>query len=85
MTSSDSHIQKAFAEESLDHLSSIEEDLIHIENGDPGRDLERINKVFRAVHSIKGGSGFLGIETITRLVHEGSIISAVENSIGALR
>jgi two-component system chemotaxis sensor kinase CheA len=75
----DDHIKKAFAEESLDHLSSIEEDLIRIEKGDTGPDRERINKVFRAVHSIKGGSGFLGIENITRLAH------AMETVLGHVR
>ncbi len=62
MTNSDGHIKKAFAEESLEHLSSIEEDLIRIENGDLGKERERVNKVFRAVHSIKGGSGFWASE-----------------------
>ncbi len=79
MTNSDGHIKKAFAEESLEHLSSIEEDLIRIENGDLGKERERVNKVFRAVHSIKGGSGFLGIGTITRLAH------AMETVLGHIR
>jgi two-component system chemotaxis sensor kinase CheA len=79
MNSSDGHIQKAFAEESLEHLSSIEEDLIRIENGDLGKDRDRVNKLFRAVHSIKGGAGFLGIENITRLAH------AMETVLGHIR
>lgn len=79
MNTKDEHIKKAFAEESLEHLSSIEEDLIRIENGDMGPDRERVNKVFRAVHSIKGGSGFLGIQNITRLAH------AMETVLGHFR
>ncbi len=79
MPSSDDPIKKAFAEESLEHLSSIEEDLIRIEKGDVGPDRDRVNKVFRAVHSIKGGSGFLGIQNITRLAH------AMETVLGHIR
>ena len=79
MTCSDGYIQKAFAEESLEHLTSIEENLIRIENGDLGKDRDRINKLFRAVHSIKGGSGFLGIENITRLAN------AMETVLGHIR
>lgn len=79
MNAKDDHIKKAFAEESLEHLSSIEEDLIRIEKGDTGPDRERVNKVFRAVHSIKGGSGFLGIQNITRLAH------AMETVLGLIR
>ncbi|EMS77766.1 hybrid sensor histidine kinase/response regulator [Desulfotignum phosphitoxidans] len=79
MNSKDDHIKKAFAEESLEHLASIEEDLIRIEKKDMGPDRERVNKVFRAVHSIKGGSGFLGIQNITRLAH------AMETVLGLIR
>jgi two-component system chemotaxis sensor kinase CheA len=79
MSSSDGHIKKAFAEESLEHLSSIEEDLIRIEKGDFGPERDRVNKLFRAVHSIKGGGGFLGIENITRLAH------AMETVLGHIR
>jgi chemotaxis signal transduction protein/HPt (histidine-containing phosphotransfer) domain-containing protein len=57
-----------FVEESLEHLKNIEEDIIIIEQGTA--DNELINRVFRAVHSIKGGSSFLGLKNIERLSHE---------------
>lgn len=57
-----------FIEESMEHLKNIEEDIILIENG--SADKELINKVFRAVHSIKGGSSFLGLKNIEHLSHK---------------
>jgi len=57
-----------FVEESLEHLKNIEEDIIIIEQG--SADKELINRVFRAVHSIKGGSSFLGLKNIELLSHK---------------
>jgi chemotaxis signal transduction protein/HPt (histidine-containing phosphotransfer) domain-containing protein len=57
-----------FVEESLEHLKNIEEDIIIIEQG--SADSELINRVFRAVHSIKGGSSFLGLKNIEHLSHK---------------
>ncbi len=57
-----------FVEESLEHLKNIEEDIIIIEQGTADNDL--INRVFRAVHSIKGGSSFLGLKNIEQLSHK---------------
>ena len=57
-----------FVEESLEHLKNIEEDIIIIEQG--SADNEIINRVFRAVHSIKGGSSFLGLKNIEKLSHK---------------
>jgi two-component system, chemotaxis family, sensor kinase CheA len=79
MGTSDDHIKKAFAEESLDHLSGIEADLIRIEAGEDSPGQERVNQVFRAVHSIKGGAGFLGLQHITALAH------AMETVLGHMR
>ena len=57
-----------FIEESLEHLKHIEEDIIQIEQGQA--DEELINSVFRAVHSVKGGSSFLGLKNIEKLSHK---------------
>ncbi len=56
-----------FVEESLEHLENIEEDIILIEQGSADSDL--INRVFQAVHSIKGSSSFLGLKNIEGLSH----------------
>jgi len=65
--------------ESRDHLSEIEPDLLELEQKGDAISGELINRVFRAVHSIKGGFGFFGIEHITRLSH------AMENVMSKVR
>lgn len=67
MSEFDTDILRSFIEESQEHLSGIENDLLSIEAAGEDIDVELVNKVFRAVHSIKGGAGFLGLETITAL------------------
>jgi len=57
-----------FVEESLDNLKNIEEDIMIIQRG--SADKELINRVFRAIHSIKGGSSFLGLKNIEILAHK---------------
>nr|MBF0223494.1 chemotaxis protein CheW [Desulfobulbaceae bacterium] len=42
-------------------------------------DEDLVNKVFRAVHSIKGGAGFLGLDTVKELAHSS------ENVMGKIR
>jgi len=55
--------------ESREHLQAIEPDLLELEK--KGNDVsdELINRIFRAVHSIKGGFGFFGLERVTSLSH----------------
>ncbi len=47
---------QAYIDESLEHLSGIENDLLAIEEAGEDIDEELVNKVFRAAHSIKGGA-----------------------------
>jgi len=61
---------RMFVEESREHLSSIENDLLLIEEGGSDIDLELVNKVFRAAHSLKGGAGFLNLGKIKELAHK---------------
>ena len=70
---------RLYVEESLEHLADIENDLLTIEAGGADIDEELVNKVFRAAHSIKGGSGFMGLETIKELSHW------MENVLGMIR
>ena len=69
----------AFIDESKEHLEGIEDDLLAIEEAGADIDSERVNKVFRAVHSIKGGAGFLGLEKVKELSH------CSENVMGQIR
>jgi two-component system, chemotaxis family, sensor kinase CheA len=65
----DDETLNAFVEESLEHLDGIESDLLEIEEGGADINDDLVNKVFRAVHSIKGGAGFLGLANVKELGH----------------
>ena len=79
MSIEDDEILQGFIEESLEHLADIENDLLTIEEGGADIDVELVNKVFRAAHSIKGGAGFMGLTVIQDLAH------AAENVLGLIR
>lgn len=64
----DSLIQE-FITESQEHLSDIEPDLLELEAHAPVVDQEIVNKIFRAIHSIKGAAGFFGFERLKNLSH----------------
>ncbi|MBL8726608.1 MAG: chemotaxis protein CheW [Planctomycetes bacterium] len=57
-----------FVTESREHLANVESDLLILEQGG-GPFEDTVNRVFRAVHSVKGVAGFLGFENINRLAH----------------
>ncbi len=57
-----------FINESLDHLDNCDVHLLNIES-DPSN-MDSLNAVFRAFHTIKGSSGFMGLKTIASLAHE---------------
>ena len=75
----DDETLQMYIEESLDHLSDIESDLLTIEEAGENIDLDLVNNVFRAAHSIKGGAGFMGLTTIKDLAHH------LENVLGLIR
>lgn len=58
-----------FVIESCEHLESIEEELLELETQGEDADPDLVNKLFRSVHSIKGGAGFLGLTAINQLAH----------------
>jgi len=65
----DDELLQEFIAETREHLATIETDLLTIEDHGADVDQDLINKVFRAAHSIKGGSGFFGLEKIKELSH----------------
>ncbi len=65
---------KDFINESREHLADIEADLLTIETGGAQIDEELVNKVFRAAHSIKGGSGFFGLVKVKELAHKAETV-----------
>jgi len=56
-----------FVQESSEHLDSLEPDLLKLEKS--STDKELVNRIFRGVHSIKGTSGFFGLNNISSLAH----------------
>ncbi|MCA9196959.1 MAG: chemotaxis protein CheW [Planctomycetales bacterium] len=69
MSFDDPEIVQEFVEESLHQLSDVENQLLQIEEQGADIDVELVNTVFRAVHSVKGTAGFLGLEKIQSLAH----------------
>ena len=56
-----------FITECLDHITAAEEALLGLESNPD--DMDQIGVVFRAFHTIKGTSGFLGLDRIQRTAH----------------
>lgn len=79
MSFEDADLVAAFVVESLEHLADIENQLLSIEGAGEALDVELVNTVFRAVHSVKGAAGFLGLQAINRLAH------SLENVLNLVR
>jgi two-component system chemotaxis sensor kinase CheA len=79
MSIQDDETLQMYLEESIDHLSDIENDLLAIEADGANINEDLVNKVYRAAHSIKGGAGFMGLTNIKDLTHE------MENILGKIR
>jgi two-component system, chemotaxis family, sensor kinase CheA len=56
-----------FFQESEEHLADLESKLLEFDLDAP--DDEVVNAIFRAAHSIKGGSAIFGLEALTGLTH----------------
>ncbi|SCA63349.1 Chemotaxis protein CheA [Chlamydiales bacterium SCGC AG-110-P3] len=96
----DNEIYNEFTQEAADSLDGIEEDLLLIEGQGASIDSALVNKVFRAIHSIKGAAACLelkNIETVshsmedilnqirnTRLIPSAEVISPLLNAVDLL-
>ena len=79
--------KQTYFDECSELLNELEEQFAEIEAGD--RSTERLNAVFRAIHSIKGGAGAFGFtrlvgfahayETLLDKVREGSVALSAES------
>ncbi len=58
---------QVFFEESFEGLDAMESGLLNLDMGDV--DSEEINTIFRAAHSIKGGSGTFGFTSVSDFTH----------------
>ncbi|HAD09884.1 MAG TPA: hybrid sensor histidine kinase/response regulator [Porticoccaceae bacterium] len=74
----DEEVLQLFIEESREHLNGIEDDLLAMEAMET-LDAELVNRVFRALHTIKGGAGFFDFNKLRDLAH------AMENVLDLIR
>ncbi len=58
---------QTFFEESFEGLDAMESNLLELQAGNA--DAEMINTIFRAAHSIKGGSGTFGFNDVAKFTH----------------
>ena len=70
----DDELLSEFINESREHLATIETDLLTVEENGVNVDEDLINKVFRAAHSIKGGSAFFGLNKVKELAHKAETV-----------
>lgn len=70
-----------FIEEAKEHLDTIEKGLLDLRA--VVKDQERLNELFRAAHSVKGGAAMLGFDSIQKTAHrlEDSFKILKENEI----
>ncbi|HET9955732.1 MAG TPA: chemotaxis protein CheA [Polyangiaceae bacterium] len=69
--------QSSYFDEADEHLSTMEAALLELESNPS--DAELLNTIFRAAHSIKGGSGMFNLRQIQQLTH------ALESLLDPLR
>ncbi|MEW4563065.1 chemotaxis protein CheW [Bremerella sp. JC770] len=79
MSFDDPALLAEFVTESREHLADVEGQLLEIEANGANIDVDLVNKVFRAIHSIKGAAGFMGLVRVNELAH------ALENVLGKMR
>jgi len=75
----DDSVMEAYLAEAREHIAKAEETLLEIEEQGSDFDRELIDEVFRAVHTVKGGSAFYSLDNINTLSHE------TENVLSLLR
>ena len=68
---------KEFLIEGYEHLNQIEGDLLALEQSNSSPEV--MNRIYRSLHTIKGNSGFLGLENLQAVTHGG------ENLLSRLR
>lgn len=73
----DIDVVKMFIDEWVKYLNEFEKGILNLEIHSKDSDL--LNNIFESVHSIKGGSSFIGVWSITRLSYE------IEITLDAIR
>jgi len=74
--SQDPALIQEFLVESEELLQGMDQDMVALESSP--HDAELLNRIFRAMHTIKGTSGFLGFDPVVRLSHRAEdVLNAV--------
>src|SRR5262245_56780509 len=69
-----------FLAAALEHLGTLCEVLLNLERASASERTDRIDQLLRAIHSIKGGAGFLGHQAIQQVAHAAeSLIESVRD------
>ena len=58
-----------FVIEAKEHLFVLEDELLTLEKEADSPNADRVDRLFRAIHSIKGAAGFLGFQNVGSLSH----------------
>ena len=61
-------IVESFLVETREIIEGLDQDLLELERGSTNPDL--LNRIFRAAHTVKGTSGFLGFDQMCELTHK---------------
>lgn len=68
---------EVFVEETKEHLQSMTESLLELEKNPDSSKM--VDEIFRSAHTLKGMSGTMGFENMTRLTHQ------MENALDVIR
>lgn len=78
MSGFDPEIMQDFITESGELLEQVEADLVELESRP--QDLDLLNQIFRALHTIKGSASFLALTELVEIAHAGeSALNAARN------
>jgi len=69
MSQSSQEFLDDFAAEAREHLASAGADLLALEKNPKDDTKNRLDRLFRGMHSIKGGAAFLGLGPVEKLAH----------------
>lgn len=61
------NFRKKFLEEAFEHVNDLEKALLELENDISDKEL--VERIFRAMHSLKGGGAMFGFEKISNFTH----------------
>jgi two-component system chemotaxis sensor kinase CheA len=75
----DETILRIFTTSCLEQLAGVESQVLALEQAPEGELAERVNRIFRAVHTIKGDAGVLDLKDLTDFAHN------VESALNFIR